>query len=427
MSADGIEDAIAQLRAALERDPNGLQNDDITKGILEKLNVEVAKLYDEAGDEDEEDEIDEQEEDQMASSKRSEVPHLMSRRTARMRSHASTGSVQMPKGPKPVDLWRAAHEINRAVKDKVALTKDEWSNLVGRLTDSSKSKQLHLLRSQHKQIADELAGMTFTPHISEKSRELAAHNKTLPDRVAALMRKKKAKLDKIRQEKAQRELSEATFRPVINKRSSTAPPTDRGPMSDTQRRRVGHLMQYEMDKRIRAAQRREIIREMEEKSLTFSPAINRNSIRIVERLQREREGDATQIPAYSLQDAGVHSGAVSPSRAGKRDIPLGRSFLPGHEEETFHPKINPKSQALYKNSTEDKSVYDRLYGTSSSQKKSELGEPTSQVAPTPAKSSVTSFPVDEAGEPAPGHPQYFNVVAYNKEKMGFVLKLLRVQ
>jgi hypothetical protein len=28
--------------------------------------------------------------------------------------------------------------------------------------------------------------------------------------------------------------------------------------------------------------------------------------------------------------------------------PLGRSYLPGHEEETFHPRINPRSHALHR-------------------------------------------------------------------------------
>ena len=51
-----------------------------------------------------------------------------------------------------------------------------------------------------------------------QSKELAAHNKSLPERVEVLMRRKKSKLDKIRHEKAQSELAEATFKPVINPR-----------------------------------------------------------------------------------------------------------------------------------------------------------------------------------------------------------------
>ncbi len=47
-----------------------------------------------------------------------------------------------------------------------------------------------------------------------------------------------------------------------------------------------------------------------------------------------------------------------------RRIPLGPeglSMLPGHEEETFHPRINPRSRNVPR--PEAESVYDRLYET----------------------------------------------------------------
>ena len=108
------------------------------------------------------------------------------------------GTTQMPKGPTPADLWRAAHEVPRQPKEKVVLSDEAWRDLVGRLNDSSKKKETFLLKAQHKQLADQLAGLTFTPAISQRSRELAARNDSLPVRVAALMRKKKAKIESIR-------------------------------------------------------------------------------------------------------------------------------------------------------------------------------------------------------------------------------------
>jgi tRNA (guanine37-N1)-methyltransferase len=77
------------------------------------------------------------------------------------------------------------------------LSGGEWDALVGRLNDSVKRKKSHLLKEQREQIAAELTGMTFAPSISEKSRELAAQTKSLPERVTALMLKKKEKIDKI--------------------------------------------------------------------------------------------------------------------------------------------------------------------------------------------------------------------------------------
>ena len=97
-----------------------------------------------------------------------------------------------------------------------------------------------LLRAQHQQIAAELAGLTFVPHISEKSRELAAQNKSLPARVEALQRRKKAKLDKIRHERVEDELKEATFKPDLSatKNSRSVVKTA------DERRKIGHLIQY---------------------------------------------------------------------------------------------------------------------------------------------------------------------------------------
>lgn len=133
---------------------------------------------------------------------------------------------------------------------RLILTGKEWSGLVQRLNESSKRKQAYLMRAQHQQIASELtgerqhcvrsvagraslsdvaparhaqphhddksrcrrlccspsrvagvAGLTFAPSISDRSRELAAHNKTLPERMEALAHRKKLKMEKIRHDR----------------------------------------------------------------------------------------------------------------------------------------------------------------------------------------------------------------------------------
>lgn len=307
---------------------------------------------------------------------------------------------------------------------RVVLTQQAWSDLVGRLNESSRQKQLYLLKAQHKQIADQLAGLTFAPQISEHSRYLAAKNKSLPERVAALMRKKKAKLDRIRMEKAQKELEGATFKPQLNKRRDENPD-----------RRIGHLLQYEIDRRIRAEQRRTLIQEMEDRSLTFTPTINKNSARIVERLQRE----AAERQAVSALDGGARSpgadgtASLSASHAQSKakeerrkveEILLGRAkgstraLLPGHEEETFQPTINARSKALHRQGVDDRAVHDRLY----QQRKRAEAEAEEKVRAShrrgedmPSSSShlaAGSYPLGPEGEPAPGHPQYFTAVPW---------------
>ena len=77
------------------------------------------------------------------------------------------------------------------------------------------------------------------------------------------MRKKQAKLDRIRHEKAQRELADATFTPKINARRAPMPRSV-GDVEPTARL-MGNLAQYEMDRRMRVTQ--EDFRKAKEKAL----------------------------------------------------------------------------------------------------------------------------------------------------------------
>ena len=51
-------------------------------------------------------------------------------------------------------------------------------------------------------------------------------------------------------------------------------------MSDKMRRHVSHFAQYDTNRAIRAQQRRQIIQEIEDQELTFSPAVNPNSLKV---------------------------------------------------------------------------------------------------------------------------------------------------
>jgi hypothetical protein len=100
---------------------------------------------------------------------------------------------------------------------------------------------------------------------------------------------------------------------------------------------------------------------------------------------------------------------------------LGRSFLPGHEEETFQPRINPRSAALQRG--DSSRIYDRLFDMAASKK------PVDALGATDAgeagQRDASGYPVDEAGEPAPGHPHYFNLVAWESSaQMDLVLRRL---
>lgn len=111
LQVTGFEDTIAQLKAAMEKDPAGFANDDAARVLLEQLNSQIEKLYEE-GDEDEDDEDDEEDEYEYRDAEEGRP------RDTEVGDGLSTSrrSTREPRGPRPYDLWRAAHESDDAPK-----------------------------------------------------------------------------------------------------------------------------------------------------------------------------------------------------------------------------------------------------------------------------------------------------------------------
>lgn len=320
------------------------------------------------------------------------------------------------------------------------MTEKSWQVLVNRLNDTSKRKLLLHRRAQQRQDAEALTGLTFQPAISEKSRVMAAQVKSLPDRVNTLMKKKQAKIARIRAELDQKELAEATFKPNLNRNKSAisrVPSQNRHTETGS---RITHLLQYDIDRKLRAEQRRILIDEMQEKNLTFAPNINPNSRRIVERLAQEsrvQDNDGSGVGIYA-----THKSAV---RSIRKEKP-GRSWLPGHEEETFHPKINPRSRALKRTHPEE-NVFERLHSEAPVGQKPivvpntqepGLFENTAVYTKTgllPSKKGIvvgsdttsrlraTSAQAKD-GKSEKNQPDYVNRVAYDATKHSFILQKL---
>lgn len=124
----GIESAVAELKAALARDPEGFTKDAKAKEILDRLNDEIARVYGEGDDEgseyDDEDEEDDEEGSYYSDEEGDEYDDegdagaddggRGSESGSKDRGEAKT---ELPKGPRPYDLWRAAHEIERPAKE----------------------------------------------------------------------------------------------------------------------------------------------------------------------------------------------------------------------------------------------------------------------------------------------------------------------
>ena len=231
----------------------------------------------------------------------------------------------LPHYPTPYELWKKAHEQEDFEYVAPVLSEKGWDDLVERLNDSAKEKQLALMRKQHQFIAEQLAGLNFSPHINRLSREMASENLKIydKDRLEHVMKSKREKVEKARHQLAQEEIADCTFKPDLTAKAKK------------QSRSVEDLMDYGNVKRLRMRQRRQFMQDLEDREHTFQPQVNQNSMRMVSRMQKQ--------------------GRLLP-KGGKRGY-KGTAQDPGHSEDTFSPKINKRSKAIQLKGN----VYDRLY------------------------------------------------------------------
>jgi hypothetical protein len=234
-------------------------------------------------------------------------------------------TTQLAHYPTPFELWEKAHKPDQKAKSARVLTQKGWDELVLRLNDSAKEKQLTLMRKQHQYIAEQLSGLNFSPHINRYSRELASENLKIfdKDRLEHVMKSKRDKVEKSRHHFEQEAIAECTFKPELTAKAKR------------HNRTVDDLMDYGNVKRLRMRQRRQFVQDLEDREHTFQPQVNQNSMRMMERLKTKGR----------LRPAG-----------GKRGY-RGDSNDPGHSEDTFSPKINRRSKSIQLKGN----VYDRLY------------------------------------------------------------------
>eukprot|EP01029_Cantina_marsupialis_P002949 TRINITY_DN128125_c0_g3_i1.p1 TRINITY_DN128125_c0_g3~~TRINITY_DN128125_c0_g3_i1.p1 ORF type:complete len:483 (+),score=138.12 TRINITY_DN128125_c0_g3_i1:60-1508(+) len=282
--------------------------------------------------------------------------------------NASRMSVRQSPRPTPYQVWRQSHGPDSIPKETKKLSEGEWDNLVDRLNESGRRKKMTVLRAQHKQIADQFAELSFVPKICAKSRELAQNMEHLPDRLDNIMRLKREKQHKILQRRKQAELAPATFKPntkvpcvcgrgkglnessphelekhtdfclnFMNACTTLNKKCKMQTMSNNIKRSVNDLLEFAETKNRKAIQRRHIIEEVQQRDMTFSPQISRNSKKIYERMVREGRN----------------------LKKSSRALITGTYQDIGHEEEKFVPEINERSRFARRGDASN--VYSRLY------------------------------------------------------------------
>jgi hypothetical protein len=194
------------------------------------------------------------------------VPHRSNR--------ASHPHTELAAKPTPYELWRAAHETGDVVKEETRLTEGEWDELVDHLNDSGRERHQARMREQNKQIAGELAGLSFKPRINKKSREMAAHNNKLPDRLEHVMHIRQEKINREKSRQAQEIISQVTAKPYINKKSRAMV------------RSENDLLAYGEMRQRKAQYRRQYHQDLQDRELTFRPQLSRRSMQLAAQMSK---------------------------------------------------------------------------------------------------------------------------------------------
>lgn len=191
-----------------------------------------------------------------------------------------------------------------------------------------------MMKKQHKKLANELRGLTFAPDLhltqDQNSKFVSSYEPLYKRYNFEIERKNLSKL-KLEDEKKAEELKECTFQPKISQYSARKARREQNRQSVEDR-----CLQFGMEKELWARERRNIIKRLELKGATFRPKVSKKSNEMFQNMKIHR---------------------IKPEDRKRRFRVKHDNTDAGHEEETFRPKINPRSRVKRSSSN----VYKRLY------------------------------------------------------------------
>eukprot|EP01037_Dinobryon_pediforme_P019024 gene19024-19370_t len=166
-----------------------------------------------------------------------------------------------------------------------------------------------MVKDQNTSLALELGGFEFKPHINEHSKKLSVSMKKLCTRIDEIQSERERFLLQKKKESDEAEVAGCTFEPTRYSEKT----------SDLYLRRMGReekvkpedLFKYQQDKMRRNELRRQILREIEEKELTFKPALNEKTIKIQEKMVQQGSIDVDQVTRTTRPTAAAQSRLVA--------------------------------------------------------------------------------------------------------------------
>lgn len=186
--------------------------------------------------------------------------------------------------PSPYEVWKKKNEKNYSpTKGSKTLNSQQWDRLVEKMHKSNRSKQSTLVQEQNQGLAQELGGYQFKPYMNQHSLDLSATMKSIHLRLPEMISERKALLERKQRDKLAQEVADCSFVPQQHAAKT----------SNLYLKRMGRvkpvqpedLYQYDREKQRRKEVRKQIVREAEEREMTFHPHIGEKSLKIRERLK----------------------------------------------------------------------------------------------------------------------------------------------
>eukprot|EP00619_Florenciella_sp_RCC1007_P003916 CAMPEP_0205923768 /NCGR_PEP_ID=MMETSP1325-20131115/16594_1 /ASSEMBLY_ACC=CAM_ASM_000708 /TAXON_ID=236786 /ORGANISM="Florenciella sp., Strain RCC1007" /LENGTH=317 /DNA_ID=CAMNT_0053292035 /DNA_START=33 /DNA_END=986 /DNA_ORIENTATION=- len=224
----------------------------------------------------------------------------------------------------------------------------EWDGLVERLHGTKRSKESTIKQQQNRELAEQLRELHFKPTLNDNSRRIAADTKRGPmlRRMEMDLEVREKKLQQKREEQLEEEIKELQPKPNLEGSKQSLKYLKQA--NKPTQRSVEDIMQYGEETKLRRLQRKQIMEELENRELTFTPQLNRASLLLQEKMRREGRS------MYCKDSGQTHTR----HKAGKARATMTNAD-PGHEEELFHPQIHTRI-GKGKNS-DGRSAHERLY------------------------------------------------------------------
>jgi len=297
-----------------------------TKEVIQKISSLITRMV--------------EEEDQDGPAIDEDVPTVRMAETKR--SMPNNAQTQLPHYPTPYELWQRSHVkppsvtpleyVQRIPRSERQARADQVTE---RLLRKQREEHFSMMKKQHKKLANELRGLTFAPDLkltADQNTKYVKSYEPLYKRYNYEIERTNIKRTKMEAETRTSELSECSFKPDISRTtSSRKPPRDKSSVQD-------RCIKFGLERDMWAKQRRDIIERIELQSVTFEPKVNERSRRLYQKMKKE--GRAVPLLGRTKSFRVKNS---------NKDA--------GHENDTFKPMINHRSERKKANTL----VHERLY------------------------------------------------------------------